>query len=111
MFSNLLGNDLTHGSPVSPVRVQAVTRDGAFELSVANSGDPIPPDAMQRLFQPFYRVAVQRSLGLGLGLYIAPEIARAHGGTLSVDSRSRRGSRSRCRPISAGKPVRPNDPP
>ena len=86
LFSNLLGNALTHGSPASPVRVQAVTRDGAFELSVANSGDPIPPEAMERLFQPFYRVAVQRSLGLGLGLYIASEIARAHNGTLSVDS-------------------------
>ena len=86
LFSNLLGNALTHGSPASPVRVQAVSRDGAFELSVANSGDPIPPEAIERLFQPFYRVAVQRSLGLGLGLYIASEIARAHGGTLGVDS-------------------------
>jgi signal transduction histidine kinase len=86
LFSNLLGNALTHGSAATPVRVQAVTRDGAFELSIANSGDPIPPEAMERLFQPFYRVAVQRSLGLGLGLYIASEIARAHGGTLSVDS-------------------------
>jgi signal transduction histidine kinase len=86
LFSNLLGNALTHGSAASPVRVQAVTRDGAFELSVANSGDPIPPEAVERLFQPFYRVAVQRSLGLGLGLYIASEVARAHGGTLGVDS-------------------------
>jgi sigma-B regulation protein RsbU (phosphoserine phosphatase) len=42
---------------------------------------------MEQLFQPFYRVAVRRSLqGLGLGLYIASEIARAHGGTLGVDS-------------------------
>jgi signal transduction histidine kinase len=86
LFSNLLGNALTHGAAESPVRVQAATRDGAFELSVANSGKPIPPDAMERLFQPFYRVAVERSLGLGLGLYIAAEIARAHGGTLGVDS-------------------------
>jgi signal transduction histidine kinase len=86
LFSNLLGNAFTHGSAASPVRVQALTRDGAFELSVANSGDPVPPEAMERLFQPFYRVAVQRSLGLGLGLFIASEIARAHGGTLSVIS-------------------------
>jgi signal transduction histidine kinase len=86
LFSNLLGNALSHGSAASPVRVQAVTRDGGFELSVANSGDPIPPEAMERLFQPFYRVAVQRSLGLGLGLYIASEIARAHDGTLGVES-------------------------
>jgi hypothetical protein len=47
---------------------------------------PDSPDAIERLFQPFYRVAIQRSPGLGLGLYIASEIARAHGGTLGVDS-------------------------
>jgi signal transduction histidine kinase len=87
LFSNLLGNALAHGEAASPVRVHAETRDGAFELSVANSGDPISPEAMQRLFQPFYRGAARRSLqGLGLGLYIASEIARAHGGTLGVDS-------------------------
>jgi signal transduction histidine kinase len=86
LFSNLLGNALTHGNAASPVRVVAATRDGAFELSIANSGKPIPPEAMERLFQPFYRVAVERSLGLGLGLYIASETARAHDGTLGVDS-------------------------
>jgi sigma-B regulation protein RsbU (phosphoserine phosphatase) len=84
LFSNLLGNALTHGTAASPVRVRATTQDGAFELSVANSGNPIPREAMERLFQPFYRVAVERSLGLGL--YLASEIARAHGGTLGVDS-------------------------
>jgi sigma-B regulation protein RsbU (phosphoserine phosphatase) len=51
----------------------------------ANSGETIPPEAMEPLFQPFYRV-VERSLGLGLGLYIASEIARTHGGALGVDS-------------------------
>jgi sigma-B regulation protein RsbU (phosphoserine phosphatase) len=56
-------------------------------LSIANSGDPITPAAMKQLFQPFYRGTVKQSLqGLGLGLYIAFEIARAHGGTLDVRS-------------------------
>jgi sigma-B regulation protein RsbU (phosphoserine phosphatase) len=42
---------------------------------------------MDRLFQPFYRVSARDSRqGLGLGLYIAFEIARAHGGTISVAS-------------------------
>src|SRR5882762_9617781 len=58
-----------------------------FELTVANAGEPIPSEAMERLFQPFYRVAEQGSQqGLGLGLYIASEIARAHGGTIDVTS-------------------------
>jgi signal transduction histidine kinase len=87
LLSNLLGNALTHGAAGSPVRVQAKTQDGAFELSVANSGEPIPPEAMGRLFQPFYRVAAQDpQQGLGLGLYIVSEIARAHGGTINVTS-------------------------
>jgi sigma-B regulation protein RsbU (phosphoserine phosphatase) len=42
---------------------------------------------MDRLFQPFYRLAEQGSQqGLGLGLYIASEIARAHGGRIDVTS-------------------------
>ena len=60
---------------------------GAFELAVANGGAPIPPEVMARMFQPFYRAATcGNQQGLGLGLYIASEIARAHGGTLSVTS-------------------------
>lgn len=62
-----------------------------FELSVVNAGDPIPPDAIKRLFQPFYRGDAQASMqGLGLGLYIASEIACAHGGTLDVESSAER---------------------
>jgi signal transduction histidine kinase len=87
LFSNLLGNAITHGSPDEPIVVRAKTKQGTFELSVANSGDPIPPAAMKQLFHPFYRGTVKQSLqGLGLGLYIASEIARAHGGTLDVNS-------------------------
>jgi signal transduction histidine kinase len=87
LFSNLLGNALTHGAEDQPIRVRAVTADGTFELSVANAGDPIPAEAHARLFQPFYRGAVRPSLqGLGLGLFIASEVARAHGGTLDAQS-------------------------
>jgi signal transduction histidine kinase len=58
-----------------------------FELAVVNEGDPIPPDTLERLFQPFFRVASRSTYeGLGLGLYIVSEIVRAHGGTLDVQS-------------------------
>ena len=87
LFSNLLGNALSYGTPDMPVRVRAFTDAGIFELSVANSGDPIPEAAMERLFQPFFRSAMLNNReGLGLGLYIAHEIATAHGGTLGVES-------------------------
>jgi sigma-B regulation protein RsbU (phosphoserine phosphatase) len=68
LLSNLLGNAVTHGAAERPIRVHATTQDGKFELSVANAGEPIPSEAMERLFQPFYRVAEQGSQqGLGLG--------------------------------------------
>jgi signal transduction histidine kinase len=89
LLSNLLGNALTYGTPDQPIRVQAETDAAVFELSVANAGDPIPPMAMERLFQPFARGAVRSSQqGLGLGLFIASTVASAHGGTLDVVSSS-----------------------
>lgn len=87
LFSNLLSNAVTHGDADKPIRVRAVDEAGKFVLSVANSGAPIPEKALKLLFQPFFRASVaENKQGLGLGLYIASEIARAHGGSLSVAS-------------------------
>jgi hypothetical protein len=87
LLSNLLANALTHGSADTPVRVMAKTDGETFELSVANKGAPIPDSAMRGLFRPFARQSVSpNQQGLGLGLYIASEIARVHGGVLEVDS-------------------------
>jgi signal transduction histidine kinase len=87
LLSNLVANALTHGASGEPILVRAATLNGSFELSVANQGEPIPPATLKRLFQPFFRVAARPSQqGLGLGLYIACEIARAHGGSLDVTS-------------------------
>lgn len=99
LLSNLLGNAITHGTAAQPIHVRAATQNGEFELSVANSGEPIPSEATDRLFQPFYRVSTEdNQRGLGLGLYIASEIARAHGGIIEVTSSlRRRGSHSACR--------------
>jgi signal transduction histidine kinase len=87
LASNLIANALAHGDTAVPVRVTAQTVDDAFELSVSNAGTPIDPAMVERLFQPFTRASVRPGQqGLGLGLYIASEIARAHGGTLTVMS-------------------------
>ena len=90
MFSNLLANAITHGDPAAPVWVRARSAGPVFELSVANQGAPIDADTVKRLFLPFVRGADQSgSQGLGLGLYIASEIARAHGGSLEASSTAR----------------------
>jgi phosphoserine phosphatase RsbU/P len=87
LISNLLANALTHGAHNQPVCIEARVVEGALEIAVSNGGDPISPAARERLFEPFVRGEVRASKqGLGLGLYIASEIAKAHGGTLSVSS-------------------------
>ena len=87
MLSNLLANALTHGDADKPVRVCARSEAGGLTLSVSNEGPEIADFQRENLFQPFFRGAVRDSQqGLGLGLYIAAEIAKAHGGTLTVSS-------------------------
>lgn len=87
LVSNLVANALTHGDPKMPVRLSVTLRGELVELCVTNAGDPIPPEAMERLFQPFFRGEARASRhGLGLGLHIASEIAKAHGGALSATS-------------------------
>lgn len=86
MFSNLLANAISHGAKDQPVRVQATAQNGNVEISIANGGAPIPLEARDRLFQPFYRASGSSTVGLGLGLFIAAEIAAAHGGSLSMTS-------------------------
>ena len=88
LLSNLLANALRYGDPRQPVRVHAHSAGGALELSVANGGTPIPPEVRERLFEPYFRgtATAAKHEGLGLGLYIVSEIARAHGGTVEVSS-------------------------
>jgi signal transduction histidine kinase len=87
MVSNLLANGLTHGAPEEPVQIHAATDGAELKLWIANKGKPIPPGTMERLFQPFFRGEAQPSQnGLGLGLHIASEIAKAHGGAIDVAS-------------------------
>jgi phosphoserine phosphatase RsbU/P len=89
LVSNLLGNALTHGSASVPVHIHADSDGGILTIWVTNGGDPISPEAIERLFQPFFRGEVRhRQQGLGLGLYIASEIAKAHEGAVSVASSS-----------------------
>ena len=87
LLSNLAANALTYGAADKPVVVRAAVDHREFMLSVSNQGDPIPPLAIENLFKPFERGAVKPSQqGLGLGLYIASQIAAAHGGTLTASS-------------------------
>jgi len=85
LFSNLLSNAVSHGRPGLPIEVSVSTQSDRFALSISNYGDPIPEDQLPSLFEPFKKGPNRPERnGLGLGLYIASEIAKGHGGTLSV---------------------------
>jgi len=87
LLGNLLSNAITHGSDKSPIRIFIISNPSDFELAVENAGKPIAADTLERLFQPFTRgTSASPKPGLGLGLYIAAEIAKAHGGTLQAIS-------------------------
>lgn len=87
IVSNLVGNAIRHGVPTEPivVRVDGSSPDDVA-FSVANSG-VIPPDVLPSIFDPFYSGRQEHADGLGLGLYIAQQIADAHHGSIEVDSR------------------------
>jgi signal transduction histidine kinase len=93
-LSNLVGNALKHGSPDAPVRVAWEGHAGEVTVSVHNEGPPVPEAVRAHLFEPFRQgtEAGARASGVGLGLYIAGEIARAHGGSIEVRSGAREGT-------------------
>jgi len=104
LLANLLVNALTHGDADGPVEVKAAVKDGQFVLEVTNPGEPLTAETRARLFQPFARSSQSTHDGLGLGLYIASETAKAHEGHLEVQSTGRQTRFSFSMPASS--PVR-----
>lgn len=87
LVSNLLANALTHGAANSPVRILAVENNNKLEISITNNGKPIAKEVNKQIFTPFSRSSgSSKKDGLGLGLYICSEIAKAHNGNLSFVS-------------------------
>jgi signal transduction histidine kinase len=81
LMRNLLDNASRHGKP--PVQVRLRTTEGRVELIVRDHGAGLPEDEMDRVFEPFYRgSAASERAGTGLGLALARQIARHHGGEL-----------------------------
>lgn len=90
VVTNLVTNALRHGAPDAAVRVMTSGEEHEVVLQVHNQGRPIPPELLPHLFEAMQRGApggVGRAAGgVGLGLFIVDQIARAHAGAVAVVS-------------------------
>jgi signal transduction histidine kinase/HAMP domain-containing protein len=93
VFSNLIGNAVRHTPKGGSITLGAETTDGSVRFTVADTGTGVPKEYQARIFERFYRVPESGHKGTGLGLYIAKEIVRAHGGEIGVESEPGKGSR------------------
>jgi signal transduction histidine kinase len=82
---NLLENAVKYNTSGGRIRVATRAVNGAVEMTIGNTGEGIPKDRTGQLFERFYRVRRdERVSGQGLGLSIARELARAHGGDVEL---------------------------
>jgi signal transduction histidine kinase len=88
MLKNLVGNALRYSTPTDgPVELSINGTNGEIEFRVRDHGPGIPTDQRAHIGEPFYRSDASRARetgGTGLGLYLARQVARAHGGELSL---------------------------
>ena len=89
VLSNIVGNAIAYAAPQTVVAVKAHADGANVVVEITNQGDPIPADVLPFIFEPFRRAkqhATSATGNLGLGLYIAHQIALSHGGTLVANS-------------------------
>jgi two-component system sensor histidine kinase BaeS len=89
VLANLLSNAVRYTPAGGTVTVRAERRPGDLLVSVGNSGEPIPADDLERVFERFYRVEKSRDRargGAGIGLAIVKQLVEAGGGRVGADS-------------------------
>jgi signal transduction histidine kinase len=85
IVQNLLENAIKYNEPEGCICISARALDGHAEVTVKNNGEPIPPERAPHIFERFYRgLSDARIPGPGLGLNIACELAKAHGGGIEL---------------------------
>jgi signal transduction histidine kinase len=93
---NLLGNAAKYTPEGGRVRLHVEARDRALQIDVEDSGIGISVEELPKILEKFFRSSdprVQEQAGSGLGLSLANEIVRLHGGKLTVQSELNKGSR------------------
>jgi len=93
-LNNLIDNALKYGKNAE---VRLIETRAAIEITIDDSGPGIPEGKLEEVFNPFYRLESSRNLdtgGTGLGLAIAKSIIIAHGGSLTLENRAKKGLRA-----------------
>lgn len=90
-LQNLVGNAVKYGAAGDPPTMQVSATHGRVQVSVHNRGEPIAPERLHRILQPFQR-ATCGSEGWGLGLHFVRSVAECHAGSVTVDSSAARGT-------------------
>jgi NtrC-family two-component system sensor histidine kinase KinB len=93
VLTNLLGNALRHTPAGGRIAVRVRRAGTAVRFEVEDTGEGIPRQYLERIFERFFQVPGAKRGGVGLGLYISREIVRAHGGEMGVESEEGKGSR------------------
>jgi signal transduction histidine kinase len=90
VLANLLGNafKFLEGRQTRWVRVVASRRGDHFEIVVEDSGPGIPHEAIEHVFEPFYRAPGVKASGSGIGLATVRRVVDAHDGRIAVSPRS-----------------------
>lgn len=92
VVTNLLTNAIKYGQ-TKPIEVEVSNSNGSAKIKVVDQGIGIPKEMQSKIFSRFGRAVESKHYdGLGVGLYITSQIVKAHGGKISVDSSSGRGS-------------------
>jgi sigma-B regulation protein RsbU (phosphoserine phosphatase) len=100
LISNLVGNAVQHGEPRSRIAMRINASETEIAIDIANRGTPIPPATLPFIFDAFRQGRTNhahRKGGLGLGLFIAQQVARSHGGSIAVTSSEHEGTTFRVR--------------
>jgi two-component system sensor histidine kinase KdpD len=93
VLSNLIENAAKYSPPESEIRVSAAVSDGCLQVNVADQGPGVAPDALPRLFEPFFRASRAQRGGSGLGLAVARGLVEAHGGRIWAENLPEGGAR------------------
>lgn len=98
LFTNLLVNAAQYGAPGSPVTMTVVGESEAVQVQVNNRGSVIPDESLGTIFKPLVQLSLveedsaRSKTSMGLGLFVAREIAAAHGGEIAVESNTTEGT-------------------